>query len=182
MKLASGKTTLWCVATLLSAVVAFGQAGARGQEGAGQQQGGANNAAGAAILQRACSGCHAADVIGNYKYETADGYREVVNTMIAAGAQVSAQELPVLVDYLFATYGKKPATGTAPASATDPGKAILEAACTTCHDLEGMKNHAYTSKEPYESLVKSMMSYGATVSDAQLPALVEYMFKTYGKK
>ena len=180
MKLASGKTTLWCVVTLLSAVVSFGQAGARGQEGAGQQQGGANNAAGAAILQRACSSCHAADVIGNYKYETAAEYREVVNTMIAAGATVSAQELPVLVDYLFATYGKKPA-GAAPA-ATDPGKAVLEAACTTCHDLEGMKNHSYTSKEPYEALVKSMMSYGATVSDAQLPALVEYMFKTYGKK
>ena len=107
MKLASGKTTLWCVVTLLSAVVSFGQAGARGQEGAGQQQGGANNAAGAAILQRACASCHAADVIGNYKYETAAEYREVVNTMIAAGATVSAQELPVLVDYLFATYGKK---------------------------------------------------------------------------
>ena len=147
MKLASGKTTLWCAATLLSAVAVFGQAGARGQESAGQQQGGANNAAGAAILQRACAGCHAADVIANYKYD-----------------------------------GKKPAAGTAPAAATDPGKAILEAACSTCHDLEGIKNHAYTSKEPYEGLVKSMMSYGATVSDAQLPVLVEYMFKTYGKK
>jgi mono/diheme cytochrome c family protein len=167
MKLASGKTTLWCVATLLSVVVAFGQ-------------GGAANAAGAAILQRACAGCHAPDVIANYHYEKAEEYREMVNTMIAAGAQVSTQELPVLVDYLFATYGKKPAAGAA--AATDPGKAILEAACTTCHDLEGLKNHVYTSKDQYEAIVKSMVAYGATVSEAQMPALVDYMFKTYGKK
>ena len=49
-------------------------------------------------------------------------------------------------------------------------------------DLEGLANHSYTSKEPYESLAKSMVAYGAVVTDAQMPALVDYMFKTYGKK
>ena len=64
----------------------------------------------------------------------------------------------------------------------DPGKAILESACTVCHGLDGMPAHAYTSKEPYESLVRNMIAYGATITDAQLPPLVDYMFKTYGKK
>jgi hypothetical protein len=45
-----------------------------------------------------------------------------------------------------------------------------------------MANHKYESKTPYESLVRSMVAYGAVVSDAQMGPLVDYMFKTYGKK
>jgi cytochrome c5 len=176
MKFGWGKTTLWVAMTLLSAAVGLGQRG-----GGGQQQGG-GNAAGAAILERACSSCHAPDVIGNYHYESAEGYREVVNTMIAAGAPVTPQELPVLVDYLFATYGKKQGAGAPPVAATDPGKALLDSACTTCHGLDVMANHAYDSRAPYESLIANMVSYGATVPPEQVPVLADYMLKTYGKK
>jgi mono/diheme cytochrome c family protein len=89
----------------------------------------------------------------------------------------------VLADYLLKTYGKKPAaTNTAAASTTDPGKAILESACSVCHGLDGLANHNYTSKGPYESLVRSMVAYGAVVTEAQMTPLVDYMFKTYGKK
>jgi cytochrome c5 len=101
--------------------------------------------------------------------------------MIGAGAQVSAQELPVLVDYLFASYGKAGATPAAQAGGADPGKAILDAACTSCHGLEGLPNHAYADKEPYRSLVSNMVGYGASVSDSQMEPLVDYLFKTYGK-
>ena len=100
--------------------------------------------------------------------------------MIATGAQVSDTEKPVLVDYLFANFGKKPEAGAAPAA--DPGKAILETACTVCHGLDGLANHVYDSKAPYQSLVENMIAYGAPVSDAQKGPLVDYMFKTYGKK
>jgi cytochrome c5 len=178
MKFVSGKTTLWLATTVLSAAVALGQRG-------GQQGGTATGtAAGAAILERACSSCHAADVIGNHRYETAEGYRDIVNTMIDAGAPVTSQELPVLLDYLFATYGKKPAPGAASqtAQATDPGKAILDSACTTCHGLEGFRNHAYESRGPYESLIGNMIAYGANVTTAQVPVLADYLLKTYGKK
>ncbi len=118
-----------------------------------------------------------------YHHESADGYRDVINSMIAAGAQVTPQEIPVLADYLFTTYGKKPAAGASAtqAAAADPGKAILEAACTTCHGLDPMASHVYDTKEPYEAVVRSMVAYGAQVSDAQMPVLVEYMLKTYGK-
>jgi mono/diheme cytochrome c family protein len=159
-------------------------------EGQGGQRGGgggqaAGTAAGAAILQRSCGSCHGADVIASYHYDTPDSYRDVVNSMIASGAQVSAQELPVLVDYLFATYGKKQEGargGAAPATASDPGKSILETACTTCHGLDPLANHVYESKEPYESLIRNMIAYGANVTDAQIGPLSEYMLKTYGKK
>ena len=188
MRFVSGKTTLWFATTLLSAAIALGQGGGArggGGQGGGQQQGGAatGNVAGAAILQRACSGCHGAEVIANHHFESASGYRDIVNTMIDAGAPVTPQELPVLVDYLFATYGKKPAQGAAQTPpASDPGKAILDAACTTCHGLEGLRNHAYDSRGPYESLIGNMIAYGASVTDAQIPVLAKYLLKTYGKK
>src|SRR5262245_56788802 len=188
MRLSLGKTVLWVsTVVLLSAVVVSGQGGARGQRGGGQQAGGASpaSAAGAALLQRACGSCHGADVVTHYNYETPDGYRDIVNAMIGVGAQLTPEEVPVLVSYLFATYGKKPAAGqaaTTAAPAQDPGKAILEQACTTCHGLDGLASHVYDTKDPYEGLVRNMIGYGANVTDAQIPPLVDYMFKTYGKK
>jgi mono/diheme cytochrome c family protein len=107
--------------------------------------------------------------------------------MIGYGANVTDAQVPVVAEYLLKTYGKKPAAPTAgnaapSAPAADPGKAILESACTVCHGLDGLANHKYDSKGPYESLVRSMVAYGANVTDAQIPPLVDYMFKTYGKK
>ena len=184
MKLVSGRTSLWVALSVLSAAMALGQG--RGQRGGGTPPSSGAvpaSAGGAAILGRACSGCHAVDVIASYHYESADRYRDVINSMIAAGAQMTAQEIPVLADYLFTTYGRKPAAGASAsqAAAADPGRAILEAACTTCHGLDPMASHVYDTKEPYEAVVRSMVAYGAQVSDAQMPVLVEYMLKTYGK-
>ena len=180
------KVILALIVVLAFAALTLGQGGARGQRGGGQPPAAAP--AGADLLQRACSTCHGADVISTYHYETAAEYRDIVNSMIGTGAQVTPQELPVLVDYLFATYGKKPATpapgqaAPAPAAGPDPGKAILESACTVCHGLDGLTNHVYETTDPYESLIRNMIGYGANVTDAQVPVLAEYMLKTYGKK
>jgi cytochrome c len=105
--------------------------------------------------------------------------------MIGYGATVTDAQIPVLVDYMFKTYGKKSAAapaGNSAAATPDLGKAILESACTVCHGLDGLANHNYTSKDQYEGLVKSMVAYGANVKDEQMGPLVDYMFKTYGKK
>jgi cytochrome c5 len=185
MRRSFNKAIVASIVALAFGALTFGQGGARGQRGGGQQP---PAPAGAALLQRACSTCHGAEVISTYHYETPDGYRDIVNSMIGAGAQLTPQEIPVLVDHLFVTYGKKPATpapGQAPPAAaggTDPGKAILESACTVCHGLDGMANHVYETKDPYESLIRNMIGYGANVTDAQVPVVAEYMLKTYGKK
>jgi sulfite dehydrogenase len=177
-----------CGVALALASLALAQGGARGQRGGGGQQPQPPASAGAALLERSCSNCHGAEVIATYHYEKPEEYRDIVNAMIGVGAQLTPQEVPVLVDYLFATYGKKPAGAApggqtpAPAPAADPGKAILESACTVCHGLDGMANHAYETKDPYESLVRNMIGYGANVTDAQVPVVAEYMLKTYGKK
>jgi cytochrome c5 len=132
---------------------------------------------GRAILEKACSTCHDPGAITNYHFATAGEYKDIVESMIGTGAVVTDAEKPVLVDYLFKNFGKK-----VDPNAVDPGKEILEKACTVCHGLDGLANHVYDSPLPYRSLVESMIAYGAPVTDEQLGPLVDYMFKTYGKK
>lgn len=184
--------------TVLVSTLAFaqGRGGGGGQRGGGGggQRGGAQAPAsapqqqaqsgfpegpGRAILEKACGSCHDAGAITKYHYATANEYRDVVESMIGTGAVVTDAEKPVLVEYLFKNFGKKPDPN---AVADDPGKDILERACTVCHGLDGLVNHVYDSPGPYQSLVENMVSYGAPVTDAQMKPLVDYMFKTYGKK
>lgn len=165
-----GKTALlWTSVSLLFAGLAVAQQ-SKFPEGPGRE-----------ILERSCGNCHDAGAIANYHFGTAGEYKDIVESMIGTGAQVSDAEKPVLVDYLFKNFGKKDEKAAA-APAVDPGKEILEKACTVCHGLDGLANHVYDTPGPYKSLVENMVSYGAPVTDAQMGPLVDYMFKTYGKK
>ena len=169
-----GRTTLWSALTILSAAYVFAAQQAPLPAGPGKQ-----------ILDKACSSCHEADVITKYHFTKKEDYADIVSSMIGAGAVMTKQEETALVDYLFDSLGQKtPAAAPAGAATAsdEAGKAILEQACTSCHGLDGMKNHVYTNKDDYKSLVQSMIGNGATVSNDQLPVLVDYLFKIYGKK
>jgi hypothetical protein len=129
------------------------------------------------ILDRACGACHRAAAVGSYHYATRSQYAEVVSRMIAKGAEVSEQEAPVLTDYLFDNLGAKPGPELDTAA-----RAILERACTGCHSLDGIENYSYDSEDPYRELVSTMVSYGATLSEAEKTTLIQYLFTTYGKR
>ena len=132
---------------------------------------------GKVILDRACGACHRAASVGLYHYATRAQYAEVVSRMIAMGAMVSEQEAPALTDYLFENLAAKPAPEVDTA-----GRAILERACTGCHNLNGIENYSYDSEEPYRELVSTMVSYGATLSEAEKATLIQYLFTRYGKR
>lgn len=97
--------------------------------------------------------------------------------MIAMGAQVTEQEAPVLTGYLFDNLRAKPTPEVDTA-----GQAILERACTGCHSLNGIENYSYDSEDPYRELVSTMVSYGATLTEAEKATLIRYLFTTYGKR
>jgi hypothetical protein len=132
---------------------------------------------GKVILDRACGACHRAAAVGSYHYATRAQYAEVVLRMIAMGAQISEQEAPVLTDYLFDNLAAKPAPELDTAA-----RAILERACTGCHSLNGIENYSYDSEDPYRELISTMVSYGATLSEAEKTTLIQYLFTTYGKR
>jgi hypothetical protein len=63
--------------------------------------------AGRAILERACTSCHSLNGIEKYAWGSEGPYRELVSTMISYGAILSDEEKTALVQYMFATYGKR---------------------------------------------------------------------------
>jgi cytochrome c5 len=168
MKRSLMQVPIWVAVTVLTAAISFATV---------QQPPNLPDGPGKQILDRACTSCHNLDPLFSYRMTNKERVGDMVSNMIASGAVLSAQEVPILVDYLFANLGPKPAAGT-----DDAGKAILEKACTSCHGLDGMKNHVFDTKDPYKTLVTNMLNYGASVTDAELPILVDYLFKTYGKK
>jgi sulfite dehydrogenase (cytochrome) subunit B len=60
-----------------------------------------------------CSGCHSLDYVqGNSPFMNRATWEAEVNKMMKAyGAQIPAQDVPKVVDYLVAQYGVAPATG-----------------------------------------------------------------------
>jgi cytochrome c5 len=128
---------------------------------------------GQVTLNRACTVCHALTEVTKFKgYYNRDQWADIVRTMRADGAQLKDDEVKPLVDYLFKTYGK------VETPAVD-GKKLLESSCSGCHDLSlvtGLK----LSKSEWQDQVDRMIGKGAAVEDAQVPTLVDYLFKTYG--
>ena len=130
---------------------------------------------GEVTLNRACTVCHTLSEVTKFKgFYNRDQWADVVRTMRADGAQVKDDEVAALVDYLFKTFGK------VEPPAVD-GKKLLETSCTGCHDLETATGPRL-SKVDWQDVIVRMVSRGAQVEDAQIPALAEYMFKNFGPK
>jgi hypothetical protein len=73
------------------------------------------------------------------------------------------------------------------ASSTDlpdgPGKAVLLSACTACHELKEItKFRGFYTKDEWRDIVVTMVKYGAVVKDDDVPVLIDYLFKNFGKK
>jgi len=155
------KTILYIGALILPAVLAFSV----GQNPAPQEPG-------LVIMNRACTVCHAITEITKFKgYYGKNQWADVVRTMRADGAQLQDSEVPLLVDYLYKTYGK-------PELPEGDGREVLESSCAGCHDLQTATKLRLT-KSGWQELVARMVGLGATVSDAQTPKLVDYLSKNF---
>ena len=64
-----------------------------------------------------------------------------------------------------------------------PGKKVLLRACTTCHDLDEVtKFEGYYSRAQWKDIVVTMKEYGATLDEAEVDPLADYLFAALGKK
>ena len=71
----------------------------------------------------------------------------------------------------------------APGLPEGPGRDVLLAACTTCHELkEVTKFRGFYTKDEWRDIVVTMVKYGAVVKDEEVTVLVDYLFKNFGKK
>lgn len=61
------------------------------------------------------------------------------------------------------------------------GEAILQRACTVCHDLAGLTAYAeYWGEPEWRSMVETMIAYGAPITPAEVPVLVRFLAIHYG--
>ena len=64
-----------------------------------------------------------------------------------------------------------------------PGKRILLASCTNCHELDEVtKLQGFYNKDQWRDLVKTMVEYGAEMKKGEDEVLVEYLAQHFGKK
>ncbi|QWK19817.1 MAG: cytochrome c [Hydrogenobacter thermophilus] len=64
------------------------------------------------------------------------------------------------------------------------GKALVEANCSVCHSLDYIQmNSPFLDKKGWEAEVNKMIkAFGAPVKQEDVPKIVDYLTKYYGKK
>lgn len=85
--------------------------------------------------------------------------------------------------------GAKPLTITLPAETAKlvesplPGYALAQAMCLTCHSADYLKMQPVSSRTYWQgSVTKMQKTFGAPIPDDMVPALVDYLVKTYGNE
>ena len=161
-----------------------GQAAPAGAAPAAGAQNDATETAGKALVDGLCSSCHGADLI-TAKQIARTEWQGIVDRMKGYGANLDDKQTATLLDYLSKHYGPKDAAPASAAAAApggaDPGKAILDGFCTSCHDLDLVSGRTGTESE-WKDIVDRMQGRGAGVADKDVPVLVQYLTKTYGRK
>lgn len=128
---------------------------------------------GVEIARARCLSCHGADMIMGQRLTPAGWGREI-DKMVRWGAAVSDAEREPLTQYL-SRFGPAPAVSHTSAS---QGEAILGRACLGCHGVDMIEGQRLTTAG-WTREVNKMIGWGASVSDADKGALVDYLAATY---
>jgi hypothetical protein len=64
-----------------------------------------------------------------------------------------------------------------------PGKKILQASCTSCHDLDEVtKFKGYYTLAQWRDVVQTMVDYGAKLEQGEADILADYLNEHLGKR
>ena len=121
------------------------------------------------IMNGSCQGCHDLRTIQTSAKDVA-GWTKTIETMMAQGADVAKEDVPVLAEYLARHHGPIP---------EGRGKEIVLQVCTMCHDLSRIKL-GHRSPEEWEETLISMLNEGAPLSDDAFPVVHAYLSRHFG--
>jgi cytochrome c5 len=132
------------------------------------------------LLAAACSQCHPLNVIRSMR-EGAEGWKRHVYNMVTRGAQLNAREADMVVAYLAANFGPTTPAASAVQVALPggPGKDLVEARCTVCHDLERVAS-AKRQKSEWPALVANMVGRGAVATPDEAQEISAYLASHFG--
>lgn len=107
------------------------------------------------LMKNRCVGCHALDRVVSARKDAA-GWLATINRMRALpGANIPVEDSKTILTYLVARAG---VDMTKPDSKLDAGKALVEARCAKCHDLERTFTVTKTPEE-WQATVARMVAY-----------------------
>jgi cytochrome c5 len=136
---------------------------------------------GRAVLATACSQCHALNVIVAMR-EGPAGWKRHVYNMVTRGAQLNLHEADTVIAYLATNFGPSAAAAGAAAQVTlpdGPGKDLVAARCTACHDLERVAA-VKRQKADWPALVANMVGRGAVATPDEAQAITSYLATNFG--
>jgi len=163
--------------------------------------------AGKAIVLKNCQDCHTLKILPKTHKSAAD-WKDTVQTMIDNGADVPADKIDTLVQYLAKNFGPHSAPASAdaqapPAAATaapsavamppapEPpkavelpagdGKDIATQNCQSCHALSSLTT-AHMNLKDWKDTVMTMIDRGADIPTDKIDTLVQYLAKNFGPK
>jgi len=149
------------------------------------------------LVAIACTQCHALTPIIQMRDGVA-GWKNMIEEMVLRGAQLSPAEAESVARYLAQHFGPgtKPFTpGTLPPKSAvasgpldvkavtlppGPGKELVEARCSICHDL-GRVVTVRRVPEEWERITKNMLERGPSASPEQTQAIISYLSTQFSK-
>jgi cytochrome c5 len=121
------------------------------------------------IMTVACTTtCHDNRPIDTQALDEA-GWTKEVKAMIEKGAEVKADDVKPLVDYLVKYHGPLP---------NGPGKELVLNICTQCHDLQRVRR-TQLSPEGWLEVLETMLNEGAPLSEKDFPEVLRYLARNF---
>ena len=158
-----------------------------------------------------CQDCHELSNIV-HMHQSADDWKDTVDTMIDHGARIPPEKVDTLVKYLGENFGRKAppsaavADSAAPATAAAPAPAPVAPASTTaqiakpsvdlpegdgkaiateyCQDCHRLTNltKSHMNLADWQDTIATMVDRGARIPPEKVDALAQYLFKNFGPK
>ena len=132
---------------------------------------------GAEVLKSRCMICHEADIITSQRLSLT-GWTNSINKMVRWGSQITPEEREVLQPYLAQHFAPRP---TASHVSTEAAAATYQRVCLTCHAADIIEQQRLTPAG-WTRTVEKMMRWGAAVTDAEKPALIEHLASRFGPR
>ena len=151
------------------------------------------------LYESSCTQCHGLHMIEKTR-NGRSGWEDTVHKMVIAGAQLNADEMELVIDYLFRHYGPgmgdpmktgilppdSPLQTDGPISSENitlpegEGMDLVQGYCNLCHDL-GRVVATRRSADDWRYYTKNMLARGdVTITAKKIEIIVSYLNRHFG--
>jgi cytochrome c5 len=141
------------------------------------------------LVNERCTTCHSLSRVTRAMSSgmSRTQWEQLVDQMIAYGAQLSADERTAVIDYLSGsgatpTPAPTPTTASASTGAALDGAQLVSERCTVCHSIDRINNKIASGADraAWEQTVDRMISHGAKLNADERQAVLDYLVAQSG--